>query len=64
MPADNIWDAAIAWDRQRRADPNNATINKESTLLVIGNKGVGKARYACLIMGQIYLNAICVYSPL
>ena len=21
--SDNIWEAAIAWDRERRADPNN-----------------------------------------
>ena len=40
--SDNIWEAAIAWDRQRRADPNNSTTNKETTLLFVGNKGVGK----------------------
>ncbi len=41
---DNIWDSAIAWDKQRRSDPNNSTTNHETTLLVVGNKGVGKVR--------------------
>ena len=43
--SDNIWEAAIAWDRERRADPNNSTTNKETTLLFIGTKGVGKVSF-------------------
>lgn len=43
MPgADNIWDAAIAWGKQRQADPSSA-FTQETNLLVVGSKNCGKS---------------------
>ena len=50
---DNLWDAAIAQQQQKRltgdnsggggGSSNNPSVNRESTLLVVGSKNVGKS---------------------
>lgn len=42
---DNIWDAAIAWQKQQRQEASETGVNKrqrESSLLIVGSKSVGK----------------------
>eukprot|EP00095_Tigriopus_kingsejongensis_P007133 maker-scaffold687_size111633-snap-gene-0.25 protein:Tk07133 transcript:maker-scaffold687_size111633-snap-gene-0.25-mRNA-1 annotation:"cytoplasmic dynein 2 light intermediate chain 1" len=39
---ENVWDAAIAFDKKRRSDQSMSG-TQETTLLVVGSKGVGKS---------------------
>lgn len=51
MPSENIWDAAIALNRQRRLEgAPSANVGNESTLLVVGSKSVGKVRRTNCVM--------------
>ena len=62
MPADNIWDAAIELNKQKREDPNAQKQQRESTLLIVGSKGVGKVGNSVLKRGAKFKN-IVRYSP-
>ena len=45
MPADNIWDAAIEFQKQKRADPNYQSQSRETSMIILGSKGVGKVNF-------------------
>ena len=58
MPSGNLG------DRERRADPNNSTTNKETTLLFVGNKGVGKVRSFLVTLCDVWSQCKSIWSEL
>lgn len=40
---ENIWESAASWQKRQNHDHNLNYRQRESTLLLVGNKGVGKS---------------------
>ena len=58
MPADNIWDASIEFQKAKRADPSYQSQSRETSLIIVGSKGVGKVTKRFKV-----LNGRVTYSP-